>query len=247
VRTPAGESAVLKVVWPHVEAAHEALALQRWGGRGAVRLLRADPRRWALLLERLRPEDLTQLWDQQAYEIVGDLYGRLHVPAPPQLRTLSDQAARWADELGALGRGAPVPHRLVDQARALSRSFAEDPATDGVLIHSDLHYDNVLAADRPDEDPGWLAIDPKPLSGDPHFEVAPLLWNRFEELDGRIRPGVRDRFFAVVDAAGLEEERARDWVIVRMLVNITGELAEDRAPDRDWITTMLSIAKAVQG
>ncbi|GAA1968448.1 streptomycin 6-kinase [Nocardioides panacihumi] len=243
VRTATGDAAVLKVGWPHPEAEHEALALQRWGGRGAVRLLRADPHRWAMLLERLQPEDLTDVWDLRACEIVGGLYGRLHVPAPPQMLTLSAQASRWADELAALGRSAPVPHRLVDQARALARSFAADPATDGTLVHTDLHFENVLAAGRED----WLAIDPKPLSGDPHFELAPMLWNRFDELAGRVRQGIRDRFFALVDAAGLDEDRARDWVVVRMLVNVKDELVENGAPDRDWVTTMLTIAKAVQG
>ncbi len=53
-----GRPAVLKVGFPHDEAEHEHLALQHWHGRGAVRLLRADPRRAALLLERLHPEDL---------------------------------------------------------------------------------------------------------------------------------------------------------------------------------------------
>ena len=42
-----------------------------------------------------------------------------------------------------------------------------------------------MAADRQP----WLAIDPKPMSGDPHYELAPMLWNRFEELDGDVRNG----------------------------------------------------------
>ena len=54
-----------------------------------------------------------------------------------------------------------------------------DEASTGTLIHADLHYENVMAADR---EP-WLAIDPKPVSGDPHYELAPMLWNRVEELD----------------------------------------------------------------
>lgn len=242
VRTGAGRPAVLKVSWPHREAEHEALALQRWGGRGAVRLLRADPHRWALLLDRLHRENLTELWDVQACEIVGGLYGRLHVPAPPQLRTLSAQAARWADELGSLDRGMPVPYRMVEHARSLARDLAADPATDGTLIHTDLHYENVLAADR-DE---WLAIHPKPLSGDPHYEPGPMLWNRYQEYAGRLRDGVRMRFFALIDTAGLDEERAKAWVVVRMLVLVKGELLENAAPDRDWVTACISVAKAVQ-
>ncbi|MFJ2757273.1 aminoglycoside phosphotransferase family protein [Nocardioides sp. NPDC087217] len=242
VRTADDEAAVLKIGWPHWEAEHEALALQTWGGRGAVRLLRADPKRFALLLERLHAEDLSELWDVQACEIVGGFYRRLHVPAPPQLRTLSAQAARWASELGEKERRLPVPPRMVEQARAIARDFAADEATDGTLIHTDLHYENVLQGDREE----WLVIDPKPLSGDPHYELAPMLWNRFEEYAGRIRDGVRMRFFALVDAAELDEDRARAWAVLRLIVNVKGELEDNRTPDKDWITAMISVAKAVQ-
>ena len=245
VRTGAGEPAVLKVGWPHWESEHEALALQRWGGRGAVRLLRADPHRWALLLERVATDDLTDLWDRQACEIVGGLYRLLHVPAPPQMRLLSVQSERWAAELGAVDRRAPVPHRMVEQAQALARDFAADSDTDGTLIHTDLHYANVLAGDR-DE---WLAIDPKPLSGDPHYELGPMLWNRYSDytaVGGRVRDGVRDRFFALVDTAGLDEDRAKAWVVVRMLVLIKDLLADSVLPEPDLITAAIAVAKAVQ-
>jgi streptomycin 6-kinase len=242
VRTAVGVPAVLKVGWPHWEAEHEALALQHWHGNGAVQLLRADPHRWALLLERLDPTDLTTLWDVQACEIVGSLYRRLHVAAPPQLRTLSAQAARWADELGTIGRGAPVPHRMVEHARSLARDFAADPDTDGTLIHTDLHFHNVLASDR---DEGWVAIDPKPLSGDPHYEPAPMLWNCYTAYQGRLRDGVRDRLFALVDSAGLDEDRAKAWALLRLVVNIKDELLDNGAPDHDWITACIAVAKAV--
>ncbi len=243
VRTDDGDAAVLKVGWPHWEAEHEALALQTWHGNGAARLLRADPHRWALLLERLDPRDLTQEWDVQACEVVGALYGRLHVPAPPQLRRLSDQASRWAEELGRLDRGAPVPHRLVDQARSLCRDLAVDPATDGRLLHTDLHFENVLWSAAAGE---WVAIDPKPLSGDPHYELAPMLWNEYDVYAGRLRDGVRQRFMTLVEAADLDEHRARAWAIVRFLVNVKEELLSDGPPDQQELTRMITLAKAVQ-
>ena len=246
VRTASGRPAALKVSWPHWEAEHEHLALQHWRGRGAVELLRADPRRFALLLERLHREDLADLWDVEACEVVGGLYGRLHVPAPPQLVTLSSCVRRWTDALAGLSRDAPLPRRLVEQAVAIGRALASDADTDGRLIHADLHYDNVLAGDR---EP-WLAIDPKPLSGDPHYEPAPMLWNRWEELVAAprgVRDGVRLRFHTLVDVAGLDEHRARDWVVFRMVVNVLWELAENpQAPDEDWLTTCITIAKSVQ-
>ncbi|CAN5475997.1 streptomycin 6-kinase [soil metagenome] len=242
VRTAEGP-AVLKLGFPDDESEHEGLALQRLGGHGAVRLLRADPHRRALLLERLHPHDLGDLWDVEACEVVAGLYAAIHVPAPAQLRPLTSYVERWTTRLTRLPRSAPVPHRLVEQAVSLGRSFVADEASTGTMIHTDLHYANVLAADR---EP-WLVIDPKPVSGDPHYEVAPLLWNRWDELAGDARGGVRRRFHATIDAAGLDEDRARDWVVVRMLHNVLWELEDaPDAPDRDYLTMCLTIAKAVQ-
>jgi streptomycin 6-kinase len=81
------------------------------------------------------------------------------------------------------------------------------------------------------------------MAGDPHYEVAPMLWNRTEELKGDFRDGVRRRFHALVDAGGLDEDRARDWVIVREVLNASWAAEVD---DREAVTVALSIAKAVQ-
>lgn len=250
VRTAAGRPAVLKVAFPRAESEHEHLALQRWGGTGAVRLLRADPRRATMLLERLHQERLDQMWDLEACEVVAGLYGLIHVPALPQLRTLTSYIERSAEELAQLPRNAPLPRRLVEQAIGLSRDFVADPASTGTLVHGDLHYENVLAGDRAP----WVVIGPRPMSGDPHFELAPMLWHRFEELAttaASVRAGVRARFHALVDHSGLDERRARDWVVVRMMDNARLRLRDDRggrpAIEADsYLTTCIAVAKAVQ-
>ncbi|MET0692288.1 MAG: aminoglycoside phosphotransferase family protein [Propionibacteriaceae bacterium] len=248
VLTRDGERAMAKFGWPHPEAEHEHLALRAWAGRGAVRLLQADPRRSVLLLERASADrDLTTVPVLEACEVVAGLYPLIHRRAIPQLDLLSTHAARWADELPRMASDGLVPRRYVTQAAGLAREFAADPATDGVLIHTDLHYFNVLAAER---EP-WLVIDPKPMSGEAAYEVAPMLWNRWDEAvaSGNIRNAMLDRMYALVDAAGLDEERVRAWVIVRQLVNIKWAL-EDGPPatveDREGITAAITIVKAVQ-
>jgi streptomycin 6-kinase len=256
VRTAAGDPAVLKMSFDgDDESEHEALALQHWHGDGVVRLLRADPRRRALLLERLERRDLTEVWDLEACEIVAGLYPRVHRPALPQLRTVTSYVERWLDSLALLPSAAPVPRRLVEQALSLGRDLVADPASVGRIIHGDLHYENVLAAPpalAPDRGP-WLVIDPKPMSGDAHYEPAPMLWNRWDEYGGDVRDGVRRRFHALVDAAGLDEARARDWVVVRMVINANWAIEDaDRAgrpldpEEREWITRCIAISKAVQ-
>lgn len=250
VRTDDGPQAVLKVSFDgDRESEHEALVLQHWNGVGTVRLLRADPHRRALLLERLQTRDLGSVDDVVACQIVAASYRRLHRPALPQLRSLSEELARWLADLRDRGTNAPLPRRMVEQALNLGRDLVSDPATVGVIVHGDLHYANVLAAER---EP-WLVIDPKPLSGDPHYEPAPLLWNRWDDLGrGDLRQGIRRRFHMIVDGAALDEDRARDWVIVRMIINAHWTVREahraGRALGRDdnaWITRCLTVAKAV--
>jgi streptomycin 6-kinase len=93
------------------------------------------------------------------------------------------------------------------------------------------------------------------MSGDPHYELAPMLWNRWDEAvaSGNIREAVRRRFFLLVDTAELDEERARDWVVVREIHNALWAIEDaERAgrplddEDREWITRCVTIAKAVQ-
>lgn len=236
-----GAPAVLKAGWPCEEPRQEWLALRHWDGRGAVRMIKADPSSNVLLLERLGATDLRTLGVIEACEVVAGLYASLHVPAPARLDRLSTTVRRWTDDLAALPRSAPFPRRLVEQAVHLGRAFASDPDTDGTLVHTDLHDENVLAGGRAP----WTAIDPQPLSGDPHYEPAPMLWNRWDEVLAARDPrlAVRRRFHTLVDVAALDEQRARDWVVVREAHNAMWAV-EDGDPDR--VTTAVTIIKAVQ-
>jgi streptomycin 6-kinase len=189
---PDGTPAVLKLQQPHRESDQEADALERWDGDGAVRLLARDDERHALLLERCEPG--TFLTD--AADPLGVLIGLL-----PRLwkdasgfHTLADEVDHWALE----GEVGTLAHGLA--------------ATQGelVLVHQDLHAENVLAAQR---EP-WLVIDPKPLAAEREFAVAPIV--RGSEL-GHSRRDVLYRLDRLCAELGLDRERARGWTIVQTI------------------------------
>ncbi len=252
VRTAEGGAAMLKIGFPDEESEHEHLALRRWAGDGAVRLLGAEPHHRVLLLERLAHTDLTTVPADQACQVVAALYGRLHVPVLPALRPLAFFVDRWTAELAELPRAAPIPRRLVEQAISLGGELSADRAVPARVIHTDLHYANVLATvsnsiaaqqDLAARGP-WLAIDPKPVNGDPHYEPAPMLWNRWAEISGDVRAGVRRRLATLVEAAGLDEQRVRAWVLVRMVHNAMWAVQDSGDPTE--LTIAIAIAKAVQ-
>ncbi|MGH8824710.1 MAG: aminoglycoside phosphotransferase family protein [Jiangellaceae bacterium] len=242
VRRPDGVPAVLKLSWPHSEARDEHLALRVWAGEGAVRLLGAAPEDYVVLLERLdATRDLVPVPLGAALHTAGELIRRLGVPADDGLVRVDERAREWSTELAVARRRPPdgVPTSLLDHAAAvLPDLLAGAPA---VLLHTDLHYENVLAADR---DP-WLAIDPKPLLGDPAYEVAPLLWNRWSEATSAADLGrhLRWRADVVADAAGLEPARVAGWVVVREAVQALDAVADG---DPVWRDMSVAVAEAFQ-
>ena len=190
---PAGDDAILKVTPPEDdESDEEADALALWDGDGAVRLLRRDRERRALLLERARPGgDLSTVPEVEATAIAVEVARRLRRPAGAPFRSIHDHVPRWL----ANGR---APRFALDLYERLEKRA-------DTLVHGDFHHQNVLRSDR-----GWLAIDPKPYLGEPEYDVPSFLWN---PLPTRLR-NVEARIVAFV-AAGLDEERIRAWTVIR--------------------------------
>jgi streptomycin 6-kinase len=209
---PDGTSVVLKVQFPHRESEHEAAALALWDGDGAVRLLEHDSRRHALLIERCTPgTHLSELGAEDALGILIGLLQRLWKPVTAPFEPLTDEAARWADQLPQRWEraGRPFERRLLEAAvetmGALSASQGEQ-----VLLHQDLHAENVLRAER---EP-WLAIDPKPLAGEREFGIAPIV--RAYEL-GHTRALVIHRLDRLSAELALDRKRACGWAFAQTL------------------------------
>ncbi|WTQ81989.1 aminoglycoside phosphotransferase family protein [Streptomyces achromogenes] len=219
-----GVRAVLKLQLLDEESEGEPVALRAWDGDGAVRLLDHDPATGTMLLERLDERRmLAHLADtREAVLVIARLLAHLtSFPAPPGLRRLGDITARMLERTPrALDRiPDPEARRIVADCAAAVREVAGEPGDR--LLHWDLHDENVLAAERAD----WLAIDPKPLAGDPGFELWPALDNRFEAAE------VRWRFDAMTDVLGLDRARARAWTYGRLLQNALWDVEDGRPID----------------
>lgn len=235
------EELALKVVWPHIEGRDEALVLRHWDGDGAVRLVAADPTRGALLLEALDSTlDLRPVAIDTACEVIGGLLRRLHRPALPQLRRLSDYARQHTRAV--VGDDSPLPRRMRERTAGRLADLLADPGCDATVLHADLHFENVLGGRR---EP-WLAIDPHPLAGHPGFEVPPLLRNRVDELGtgSTFRWSVRRRVEVVCEAAGIDVDMALAWAYVGVAME-AGWAAKDG--DRDGLTFCVALLKALDG
>ncbi|WP_338900231.1 aminoglycoside phosphotransferase family protein [Streptomyces sp. TG1A-60] len=75
---------------------------------------------------------------------------------------------------------------------------------------NDLRYEQVLRT----WDGDWAVVDPLVVSGVLEFQMAPLLWSRFDE-PGSSR--VEWRIDALADAADLDRDRAGKWALLRAI------------------------------
>lgn len=207
------EPCMLRLSPPEHDVQPEIDALVTWEGHGAALLMEHDLAASAMLLERLDADrTLKSIPLDDAAEQAGRLIRQLAITPPhsatPLLAILSDHAQTLPGRNTALGN--PIHHRWIDQATALAAELAADLGDrDPVLVHADLHYGNILAGTRSP----WLAIDPRPVAGDPEFSVPELMWTRADEAPDS--PTLRSLLHAVVSAGELDLGRARAYALTR--------------------------------
>jgi streptomycin 6-kinase len=215
VVTQSGEPLIVKLGVPNPELLSEIDALKAFGGCGCARLLAYDREQGALLLERLTPgTPLTSLWpenDGKATAIAAEVMRSLWRPVPPGHSFPT--VARWAAGFRRLrarfdGGTGPLPASLVEMAENLYAELLSS-ASEPVLLHGDLHHDNILAAGSSK----WKAIDPKGIIGEPAYEVGALLRNPFPDLlsahqPDRILAGRLNRLSTDLD---LDHKRLLAW------------------------------------
>ena len=208
-----GRPLALKLTWPPEQARGEADALAAWRTRGAAELVAQDVPRGALLERLDASRSLASVPLAEAAATAGALVRTLAIEAPPSFPSLQTTARQLTSTLPARQRSLhdPVPGQWITLAARLAANLARDPERS--LVHTDLHYDNILASDRADE--RWVAIDPSAAVGTPERSTAELLWTRADELAGpQAIVGLLD---TIVENGRLDRAKAVAWGFVRSI------------------------------
>ncbi|WP_123042186.1 aminoglycoside phosphotransferase family protein [Cohnella candidum] len=210
VRFEDGREAVLKLCVPSKESRSEIAALRWFDGKGAVRLLEAEPDEGILLMERVRPGlTLHTVRDEEsAVKAAAEVMAKLHGTAPAKTDSLLTVEgwfggyARLRDRFD--GGTGPLPEQSVRLAEERYEALRENP-TPHYLLHGDLHHGNLLSADR---EP-WLAIDPKGVIGEAEYEPCSFLMNAIDESDPLEQ--IRRRVALFSESLGLDPRRILQW------------------------------------
>lgn len=176
-----------------------------WRGEGAARVLAHDNH--ALLMERaLDCKSLGTMarlgMDDEASRIICSVAATLHAHKknPPSLLPLQT----W---FAGLDNAALKYGGIFTRASRIARELLESPR-DIVILHGDLHHGNILNFGER----GWLAIDPKHITGERTFDFANIFCN--PDQDVALHPGRLMRQVAVIaDYAQLEPHRLLKWIL----------------------------------
>jgi streptomycin 6-kinase len=215
-RLPDGTAVIVKIGWPHREMYGEPAALRLWDGRGAVRLLAHDAARHAMLLAPCVPGLELAGSSTPAVERLeigcGVLRRLWAAPVSAEFERLAEVTAEWAglvEERMERIRPGYDPGLVAEGARLL-RSLPGSAERE-VLLHGDFNPGNILS-----DGDTWLAIDPKPMTGDPAYDPWPLL----EQIDDPFSyadpaPRLRDRVALLAAALDLDADRIVAWSVAR--------------------------------
>ncbi len=201
---------VLKLGLPHMEGEGEIAGLRFWANDPTVRLIDADIALNAMLLERCVPgHSLRVLAEPEQDAVIAGLLRRMwrRPKVPHPFRPLSVMIGHWIESLLA-----DVQHRPDAGATREGLRLMEElarAAPDDVLLATDLHAGNVLAAQR---EP-WLVIDPKPFVGDRAYDATQHLLNCRERLAADPL-GLVARF---ADLLCVDAQRVRLWTFARLV------------------------------
>lgn len=237
-----GTPAVLKLGVPSPDLRRETAALRVYDGNGAVRLLAEDADRGALLLERAEPGTpataLVPHHDERATAVLIGAGRRLHRPPPAgcPLPELGDEGRRWfRSHLRRFPGDDPLPRRVVEQAARLFDDLCAD-APQRLVLHGDLHHDNVIRARR---EP-WLAIDPHGFVGDPGYDCGAMLYNPWpDRREDDLLALVPRRVEQLADGFGLPAGRVVAWGFVTGVISEVWTAEGGTPGSRAWDTAML--------
>jgi streptomycin 6-kinase len=225
----------------HEDTKTEIDALRHFAGHGMVRLLDSDRERGAFVLERLTPGvSLVGMQDDErataiAAEVMLELWRgpAARPPAEHHFPHIADWIAgmrRMREHFG--GTTGPLPRALVEEAESLFADLLASQ-TAPVLLHGDLHHDNILSGERVP----WLAIDPKGVIGEPAYEVGAWLRNWLPDFLEQPNPAraMARRVDQFAEALGIDRARIRGWGLAQAVLSVWWCIEDN---DSDWEPTI---------
>jgi streptomycin 6-kinase len=192
--------------------ARETFALKCFTGSGAVKVLAED--NGMLLLERAMPGTSLKSYfptkEKESIEIACGVMKKLHQTSVPRAHNFP-HIKNW---LMVLDKDWAIPEAYLKKAMKLRDRLMQNADPD-VLLHGDLHHDNILQNGS-----DWVVIDPKGVIGERSYEVATFIRNPIPELLNHPEAPniIYNRVTHFAELLELPSQRILDWYFVQAVL-----------------------------
>lgn len=208
----------------------EATALKAFSDFGAVKVLAQQE--GALLLERAVPgialESYFPQRDREAIQIAFEVMHRLH-QTPLNEQVIFPHIRDWLLELN---KDWPIPAHYLEKARNLKDKLL-DTRAQLVLLHGDLHHDNILQNGN-----DWVVIDPKGVIGYPANEIWAFICNPLGKSS--VNTIIEDRINEFANKLNLDSQVIVDWCFVQSVLSWVWSLEDNLEPSFVCLTEILN-------
>jgi streptomycin 6-kinase len=190
----------------------EAFALKCFEECGAAKVLAAD--QGMLLLERAVPGVSLKNYflnkEPESIEITCKVMKKLTSASIPEAHNFP----HIKDWLSNLNKDWQIPSNYLKKARKLRVQLLQNSGRD-VLLHGDLHHDNIL---RNGDD--YVVIDPKGVVGEPAYEVAAFIRNPIPDLLSVQNAAdiIQNRIAIFSDSLNIPKARIAGWCFVQAVL-----------------------------
>lgn len=226
-----GSEAVIKIAFPgDKEFQSEIQALTLFNGKGVVKILRAEPKDAIVLIEKIQPGSALSgiSDDDEATRTLARLIKRIRQPLPSDHNFIT--ITEWSSALSKIRQQfstneGPIPSHLISIAEELFKKLIASSGAP-VLLHGDLHHDNVLSSDGGE----WVAIDPKGVAAEPSYEVAAMIRNPYDKLKSitNLEPLLRRRLLILSEELETNVQLLQEWCIAQTVLSAVwnGEISK---------------------
>lgn len=242
-RDSSGKKAILKIGIPGTELEREAKCLRIFNGTGAAHLLEYNSKLGALLIERITPGyDLENIDEEKAIQAFSSVIKKIHRPVYTNLDfpTIQDWGISFKhlrDQFN--GESGPLPSDLINDAELIYKNLSGSMSS-LVLLHGDLHHENILAGTRE----SWLAIDPKGVIGESEYKIGAFLRNPMSKLvyEENLVGLLKDRIEMISEMTGYDKKRIAQWGFAQTVLSAIWSFEDHQS---GW-NNAIEIARAIQ-
>lgn len=205
-------SIILKLGLDNAGLKQEHAALKAFSKFGAPKVLAEED--GMILLEQVLPGTLLKSYfpknDDEATHIACDIMKLLHQSPIPE----SNNFPHVNNYIETLNKDYSIPTQYLNKAKGTLNQLIQT-SDNQVLLHGDLHHDNILKNGN-----SWLVIDPKGIISEPAYEIATFIYNPIPEMlnTNRANDLIKNRIATFAKLLDLPEIRIINWCFVKVVL-----------------------------